>query len=313
MPNFDGGHYFLTALIPVANDRLIEHEGTPKAPVDRVRSALARLPTALQSPVTEAIGINSPFARTTRTHLSRFAVIEDVVYNGRDPVDAIKVWVRSANPVLAQPQDHLSSPFLMFVSDFDAKSGDAAELASYLTGLWSTMEAELRDVLQYCVAFESVVDAPSFVRYIQHCQIETTMPFNDYWMTPPPLKSLQNVFVAIMVIGVLAGGGWAGTLGAVGWSWPAALLGSAAGLLVAMVLVGVIMMWWGQRPFPTAPHSDLPSVLKALYLQQRFTRLIIDVQGASDEVIHERFATFVAAHRPGDVLAPSQAPGVVRS
>ena len=30
-----------------------------------------------------------------------------------------------------------------------------------------------------------------------------------------------------------------------------------------------------QAPLPTAPDSDLPSVLKALYLQQRFTDFAI--------------------------------------
>ena len=89
MPNFDGGHYFLTALIPIKTGILVEDDGMRRSPVQLVRHALATLPTALQTQATEKIGINSPFARNTRTHLSRFVVINDVMYNARDPVDAI--------------------------------------------------------------------------------------------------------------------------------------------------------------------------------------------------------------------------------
>src|SRR5258708_34313532 len=110
MPNFDGGHYFLTALVPVMNDRVIEHEGERKSPIDMARSALARLPTALQSPAAEQIGLNSPFARTARTHLARFAVIDDVMDNARERTDEIKVRSRGPNRVLAQRPVLLSDP-----------------------------------------------------------------------------------------------------------------------------------------------------------------------------------------------------------
>jgi hypothetical protein len=175
------------------------------------------------------------------------------------------------------------------------------------------MADELRDVFRFCVGFDAVADAPSFARYVQRCQIETTMPFNDYWVSTPPLKSEAKLFIGLLVAGSVTGGGIGGTLGAGGWSWLTVLPGALAGLLVALVSVYAIIMVRGQWPLPTAPHSDLPSVLKALYLQQRFTELVIDLQGEGDQVIHDRFASFVATHRPTDFQAPTQMPGVVRS
>jgi hypothetical protein len=69
------------------------------------------------------------------------------------------------------------------------------------------------------------------------------------------------------------------------------------------------------QPLPTAPNSDLPSVLKALYLQQKFTQLAIELQGQSDQDLYTRFATFVADHQPLDSTdpAPTQQPGVICS
>jgi hypothetical protein len=316
MPNFDGGHYFLTALIPIVQDTLVEQDGMKHSPIQLVRSALSTLPTSLQTPVTERMGLNSPFARTRRTHLARFVVIDQAMYNGRDPKDAIKVHILKQNPVVPQPQDSLSCPFLLFVADFDAASGDAAELTSYLTGLWSSMEAELRAFLQYCVAFDRVKDAASFARYIERCQIETTMPFNDYWTIAPPLKSLTKMLLTLVGVSTVIGGGLGWVL-ASGGAWLGTLFAILAGLLVGFAVGAFvfyrIVMAYGKRPFPPAPNSDLPSVLKALYLQQRFTQLVIDTQGKSDEDLYHAFGAFVATHRPADTAAPTQTPGVIHS
>ena len=46
----------------------------------------------------------------------------------------------------------------------------------------------------------------------------------------------------------------------------------------------------GQKPLPTAPGSDLPSVLKALYLQRHFARFAIDQQGVTDAGLHAALA-----------------------
>ena len=52
MPNFDGGHYFLTAILPIDNGGVFQHAGVVSSPVNLVRDALEALPTALQSPST---------------------------------------------------------------------------------------------------------------------------------------------------------------------------------------------------------------------------------------------------------------------
>src|SRR5438067_12046258 len=108
MPNFDGGHYSLTALVPIVQDVRIEHEGLKHSPIQMVRGVLSTLPTALQTQATERMGLNSPFSRATRTHLARFVIIDQVMYNGRDPKDAIKVHILNQNPIVPQPQDSLS-------------------------------------------------------------------------------------------------------------------------------------------------------------------------------------------------------------
>jgi hypothetical protein len=59
-------------------------------------------------------------------------------------------------------------------------------------------------------------------------------------------------------------------------------------------------------------------VLKALYLQRKFTRFAIDSQmdaGGTDEAsakkLYDDFKAFVATHKPTDIVTPTQPPGVV--
>ena len=69
----------------------------------------------------------------------------------------------------------------------------------------------------------------------------------------------------------------------------------------------------GNKPFPTAPDSDLRSVLKALYLQQKFTDFAIQNQGADDTALQTNFGAFLDEHKPGDLDNPTQQPGVISS
>jgi hypothetical protein len=48
MPNFDGGHYFLTALLPIGGPDIEDVAGP--SPAHRVREALSVLPKARQTP-----------------------------------------------------------------------------------------------------------------------------------------------------------------------------------------------------------------------------------------------------------------------
>jgi len=98
----------------------------------------------------------------------------------RDASGTVRGRVRD---IAITPQDHLTHPFLLFAADFDAASGAESERDSYLGELWDTMGDKLREILTYCEGFDAkVTDAASFAKYIASCQIETTMPFNDYWL-----------------------------------------------------------------------------------------------------------------------------------
>jgi hypothetical protein len=334
MPNFDGGHYFLTALIPIRKDPV----GDPRAAtwitshVHCLREKLASLPTALQTPATEGIGLNSPFARDPRTHFARLVVVDEVAFNGRRRRDAVVTALKGplggllgrrldgADPTQPDPVDHLPHPWLLFVCDFDAARGDDAELQSYLRGLWEVMGDTWRDLLQHCHCRGELKTAEDFVRLVKACQIETTMPFNDYYVPFPVLKgmSLLPVLIALavpalmLVVGMIGGlvAAWTGGSGATFW-W-AALAG-----LVLLPLAGIWsyrrVVAEGQKPLPTGHRTDLISVTKALYLQQHFTRFAIAQQGASPDALHAAFGAFLATHRPDDPRAPTQPRGVVRA
>ena len=336
MPTFDTGHLFLTFLCPIRRGTTMDDEGASVSYEQSLRTTLALLPTALQSPATQDIGINSPFARTCCTHLCRFVVLEDVTYNGRNPSDAVLAAITKSDPVHPQPLDRLNCSYLLFAADVDAvlKGGDplpatlgaagqARARDAYAHRLWETMEPELRKIFANCVGFERVDSAAGFAAYLARCQVETTMPFNDYWISPPALKNLPVVPMAAaalvpLAVTLLALIGWLAhldripLLGAlVGWSPGDTLFWSA--LVTAAVVVGLIryVIAHGQQPMPPAKYGDLPSVLKSLYLQQHFADFVVAQQGQSDAELHAAFGAFLATHRPEDKMAPTQAPGVI--
>ncbi len=317
MPTFDGGHYFLTALVPVHTDPRVD-DGVATSPVHALRKQLAKLPTAAQSPFYG--GGQSPFARNTRNHFARFVIIDDVAYNGREQVNTLCSTIKQTDLLVAQPQDHLSCPFLLFAAEFDAASGADDERNSYLASLWETMQKELTEIFIFCVGFEDKVnDAASFAAYIARCQIETTMPFNDYYIDKLnlpdwPIDNYKKNAIAAG-LGPLA-------LGLVG-----ALLGGAMTGLVLM-LVGALPFAYivftgystlteaAAKPFPAAPDSSLPTVLKALHLQRAFTRFAIDSQmlaadPASAQTLHDNFGAFIRQNQPDNLGAPTQQPGVI--
>jgi hypothetical protein len=334
MPTFDGGHYFLTVLVPVKTGPIPDGSAVT-SPVHALRKRLAMLPPAQQTP--GCCDDQSPFAGNTRNHFARFVIIDDVAYNGRETENSICLLIRNAvghvlskkkiNLVEAQPQDHLTCPFLLFAADIDAASGAAAERDSYLATLWATMEQELRGIFTHCERFDSVNDAASFAKYIASCQIETTMPFNDYYVEKPDhtliekpddiLKSLP-AWPADKILIPAGLGALVLVMGLVVW------LIFCGGLI--LLLVGVVTfgagLWLayaslvaaGAKPFPAGP--DLPTVLKALYLQREFTRFAIDnqvlaVAPASAQELHAAFKNFVAVNQPSYLARPTQPAGVI--
>lgn len=351
MPNFDGGHYFLSVLAPVRTDAMPQSEvrrfgddvlkrddDTPVSYADHLRTTLATLPTALQTPASEETGIQSPFALDTRTHLTRMVVIENPMYNGRDPSDAIVASLTGEELTKPQPVDTLSCPFLMWAVDFDPVDPQREtpdDPAAYLRGLWNEPKINemLKAVFSHCVGFDKVKSADDFAAYIIACQLETTMPFNDYWTLPmdqllAALPSMMSTFKMLAIPGgaaalALVGGllGWivCGMFGfnplfgieLATWGW--VTCGGAVVLALVLLLAYGLTMRGGAKPFPTAPNSDLPSILKAIYLQQKFSRFAIAQQGADADALYDAFGKFIDQHKPTDVAGPTQPAGVVRS
>jgi len=315
MPNFDGGHYFLTVLAPIRTDARRD-DGVLRMPINALREELACLPTARQSEVSQESGLDSPFTRNRRTHFARFVVIDDAVFNGRDPANALATAVTQESPLIAQSVDRLNAPYLLFSADFDADSGDERALDSYLDELFATMHEEIEAIFSHCLGFEAVTDAASFRAYIKRCQVETTMPFNDYWISKPPLRSLPILPLlapTALAILVVAAAGVAWLAGFRNWSWGWIALAAAVAAAATAFLVYCLVLRRGRQPFPAAPDSDLRSILKALFLQQRFLDLAVALQGMDARALHDEFGRFVETCRPLDPDGPTQRPGTIRS
>jgi len=332
MPTFDGGHYFLTALVPIRTLG-IKDGATVTSPVHALRKQLDVLAPAAQSPT--AGHHQSPFAKSLRTHFARFVIIDDVAYPGRLSDDTLVTAVRNAirprSPTVAQAQDHLCCPFLLFAADFDAKSGADGERDSYLIELWDVMGPHLAELFRFCEGFEAK-DGRSFAAYIAKCQLDTTMSFNDYYAVTPDLPAWPaRVYGgAVLVSALVLAAGVLGVLSALIGSFFAApppswlrcsLWISLAGVLavaVSVVVAYVTVIAAGKKPFPAAADSDLGSVLKSLYLRRTFTRFVIDHQmdaaatdPASAQRLHDAFGAFIATNRPDHLDAPTQAPGII--
>jgi hypothetical protein len=326
MPTIDGGHYFLTVLAPVKTDP-VQDGSAFTSPVHALRKRLAMLPPAQQTPA--CCDGQSPFARNTRNHFARFVIIDDVAYNGRETENSICLALgnlfrkeKKIELVVAQPQDHLTCPFLLFTAELDAATD--AERDSYLETLWVTMEPELREIFTHCERFDSVTGGESFAKYIASCQLETTMPFNDYYdaetiddlihgriKSRPPWPADKILIPAGLGALLLL-------MGLVAWL---VFCGNLMLLLVGAVVFGAgiwlayaTLMAAGKKPFPPGP--DLPTVLKALHLQRAFTRFAIDNQvlaadPASASQLHAAFRDFVTVNQPGNLGGPTQLPGVI--
>jgi hypothetical protein len=321
VPNIDGGHYFLTVLVPIHVRDEVEGGSTIETPANNLRKLLSLMPTigsseqllagdssveGVQPPAT------SPFARNRLNHFVRFAVIDAINYNGRINGDGLVEAIRKINPAICQPFDRLSRPFLLFAAEFDPNPHGAPEPDVYLDKLWDTMKPELELIFGHCFGFSGVKNAGDFVRYIRSCQIETTMPFNDYWTGRAPLKSVA--FWPLLGVGLAAGvasGFLAGKLlGLIAGSIFAWIVATIVGLVVAVALILFVLVKRGARPFPTAPNSTLERVLKALYLQDGFIDFAVAHQSDDPSKLYNAFAKFLAERRPS-AHEPTQPPAVI--
>lgn len=332
MPTYDGGHYFLTALVPIRTDE-VRDGTTVTSPVHALRKKLSMMPTAAQTAACG--GGQSPFAGNTRNHFVRLVVIDDVAYNGRKQRNTLLAGASGENLMVAQPQDHLTCPFLLFVVDFDAKSGSDDERDSYLIELWNTMKKDLLEIFTFCRDFDAkVTDPATFAAYIARCQLETTMSFNDYYVDPlnlpawPANACIWGVKVSALAtaLGLVAtlilfvAELFTQSLQAELRYAVALTIGGVVALGVVVLMAYASVMAAGAKPFPAAPDSDLPTVLKALYLQRKLTRFAIDSQAQavgttplSAQKLYDDFAAFIAATKPHvlDSRDHTQAPGVI--
>lgn len=323
---FDGGHCFFTALLPIRTEDVVDNDGLRSSPVHMVRDALAILPTAHQSPVTEQLPVDSPFARCRKTHFVRMAVIDDVIFNGRMASDAI---LDGSDRTIAKPVDELPNPYLMLVIDFDAPQGSHAELRRYLKDIWTMMGIDLDPVFSGCFGYsERATNADGFADYMLSCQVETTMPFNDYWaLGSPPLPSLSKWWM--VAIAVAAASAAIGIIYC-GFAWLDLIVPKARFCLFVLEILGIVVagvvasipasafalyrlvMSRGRKPFPMAPNSDLKSILKGLYLQRELIAFASKVQGMAPGALHAAFSAFLAKVNVNDLDAPTQAPGTIR-
>ena len=324
MPTFDGGHCFLTALFPINSTDVVDDDGQKRSHVQFVRHALSIMPTAHQSPATDRAPCNSPFARCTKTHFARMVVLDDVIFNGRMPENSLAVAITGGDPALPKPVDTLPGPYLFFTADFDAPQGMETELRDWLRGVWTKMHVDLDPIFEHCFQYMAKVsDADSFAAYVMAYRLETTMPFNDYWplgIVPPlPTLSLGLLAVTAVIIAAAIGCGLWWLLGlmhlTVGtgyWRWFEILLVVLAALSAGVYAAYSKVIKAGLKPFPMAPNSDLPSILKGLYLQRRLIPKVAELQGKSQQKLFDEMGAFLTAMQVDNMQAPTQGPGTIQ-
>lgn len=355
MPNIDSGSYFLTALFPIRNFSSSEHPYVEieiddgqimrLLPSQAVRHVLSVGATAQQGPATYwqykdgkriRATNNSHFADNLRTHFARFFVIDNAVYNGRNPSDVLfdtikglpvigRLFGKPTNLLDPQPVDKLSHHYLAWVTEIDAPEGKEEELDSYLEGLWNQIPEKLAGLFIHCHGFDpKSMNAENFRKFVRLAQVETVMPFHDYWKLPPELGTFlkKGHSLATKTIGAL--GALATIIAFIGFAihffkwlfWDAGGTSWWLGfflisLIITLLVVYRDIMKYGSLPFPKAPNSDLPSVLKSLYLQQRFSDFAQANQTGDANNLHSEFGKFLALHKPEDLNEPTQPAGTI--
>lgn len=332
MADLDTGHIFLTTLAPIKNGTPLDPDSTSFE--QRVRVALAELPTARQSPATDAAKYNSPFARNRRNHFVRAFVLDEVIYNGRTVQNALKLTIKGVNTINPEPVDKLNCSYLVLNADIDAITKDGDPLPTnlspaaqkevrraYALELWDTMEEELVELYRNCVGFDGIDTGEGFADYLEKCHVETTMPFHDYYMTLPKFHDLNvgriKWVVGVPLVASLLALAYAlvklvfGLGGAGPW-----FLGGAVGLGITWLAIKWAYNYAlsnGAKPLPPAEFDDLPSVLKSIYIQQKFADFVVENQGASPAELHDAFGAFMTEHDPKNTQGPTQKPGVISS
>ena len=147
------------------------------------------------------------------------------------------------------------------------------------------------------------------------------MPFHDYYLKLPkfhilPTKTLLAVTLIPLLVALIALVLWLigmKTIPILGWSSLWTMLGGLAlGLFMGFLSV-LYALWNGRKPLAPGEYDDLPSVLKAIYMQQKFADFYIAQQGKSDAELYKAFGKFITKHKPADRHQMTQKPGVISS
>ena len=334
MPNFDTGHYFLTILSPIKEGSMVNEKGESISFDQNLQDILRILPRALQSPTTEQIGINSPFSQEKSTHFCRFAIIDDIIFHGKERSNVVIRSLLKINPLDNDHIDKLNSKYLLFTSDFDAVMNIGDSLPeklskkeqndirdAYARRLWDKLKEELQNVYSNCIGFEAVKNADDFAKYIEKCQIETSMPFNDYWITPPKLPK-KNLFSIISPAVVTFIGSIVSLLFYLSGKPYLPFLNIPSGstfvygIIIFIIIVYLIyryILWSGEKPMPPGKFADLPSILKSIYIQQNFKEFAISAQLMNDAELYSNFEKFLQQNKLYDLTSKTQASGVIYS
>ncbi len=120
----------------------------------------------------------SPLAKVPNTYLSRFFVLDDLYTESLpgasvwDNLSDIRILPSNKERLAALPHtDHLQSRYLIFSSNLHG------DLDTYLSGMWQSMEVEVKSIWQYCYGFEDVKDATTFVAYAHKCCLDSALFF----------------------------------------------------------------------------------------------------------------------------------------
>lgn len=156
MGNRFGNAYGLTVLIPV------KHGTENNRAYDKIiRDQIQRWPKHNASPL----------ALVPNTYLARVFLLEDVFYEGAPAIE-----------------EHLKNKYLVFTSNF------FGDLDTYLYGMWEAISEVLKVLLKHCFAFENVISASDFVKYIKKCKINNSLFFNGSTDKPLP-EQLKALYV----------------------------------------------------------------------------------------------------------------------
>lgn len=148
MANVFGQAYALTVITPIIPGR---EAG--------LRTYLENLPT----------GADSPLAKVTSTHVARWVIIPQLVYQGRP-----------------QKPDALKSQYLLFSSSLDG------DLDPYLDLLCARMAAEIEAIWGCCAGYPGLEDRGRFKRWIRHNQIDS-----QFFVAAYPHSTVAQVRAAL--------------------------------------------------------------------------------------------------------------------